>query len=300
MVECRIIDNPNLRWHHFDDAEDPELVVLAAQYSLHELAIGQCATLTSRAKLDDYQTYLFVVLIEFRNEEQPDRLVEEPLYLFVGDDFIITVSDGINRSVENAKQIIKTPWISERTSKDIFYLLFDYICDQYFPVIDEISEEISELEQAVYEKPDRDISRRATVLKKTLTLLRRAASSHRGIINQLLRKNPPYLQAPLNLYFRDIYDHLVQAMDLIETDRDLLTGVIDTNISATAHRTNEIVKTLTIYATALLPLNVITGYFGMNFVHLPFIHERWAVPIITTLLLLMLIGTAIYLRRRQW
>jgi len=300
MPESLIIDTPGLKWHHFDDPEDPELVVLGAHYSLHELTLEDCRTVASRAKIDDYVDYFFIVLNTPFFVEHQDKLREERLCIFVGNDFTITVCEGKSTTIEHAQAVIKKPWIWERTAKDILYILMDFTCDQFLPTIDAISDEISELEQTVYEKPDEEISRRATSLKKVLTLLRRSATSHRDIITQLLKKHPPIIEGQLNLYFRDIFDHLMQATDLIETDRDLLTGIIDINVSVTAHRTNEIVKTLTIYATALLPLNVVTGFFGMNFEKLPFIHETWGVPVVSLLLIVMVACTSFYFRRREW
>jgi len=300
MAESLIIDTAELKWHHFDDPDDPELVVLGANYSLHELALEDCRAVASRAKLDDYGDYFFIVLNSPYFVAEQDRLREEKLSVFIGSHYAVTVCDGTSKTIEHARAMVKSPWIWERTPKDILYILMDFGCDQFLPTIDAISDEISELEQKVYEKPDEEISRRATSLKKVLTLLRRAATSHRDIINQLLKKHPPVIEGQLNLYFRDIYDHLLQATDLIETDRDLLTGIIDTNMSVTAHRTNEIVKTLTIYATALLPLNVVTGFFGMNFERMPFIHDTWGVPVVTVLLVIMVVCTSFYFRRREW
>jgi magnesium transporter len=133
-----------------------------------------------------------------------------------------------------------------------------------------------------------------------LSMIRRFAVAHREVVNGLLRKHPPVLDAQLTLYFRDIYDHLVHATELIEMHRELLTGLLDLNLSATAHRTNEIVKMLTIYATILLPLNVITGYFGMNFDHLPFTHDSIAVPIVTFSLVFIALASTIFFRNRNW
>ncbi len=299
MAEISIIDNNDLKWHHFDDPDDPELVVLAAYYGLHELALEDCNSTTSRAKFDDYGKHVFVVL----NAPQfgaGDVLLENRLCVFIGDGFAVSVCDGANKAVTHVKAVVSSEWIWNRTARDILYLLMDYVCDQFLPTIDDISEEIADLEERVYENPDQEISRRATILKKVLTTLRRSATSHREIINQLLRRNPPIIEAPLNLYFRDIYDHLVQATDLIETDRDLLGGIIDTNMQATAHRTNEIVKMLTVYAAVLLPLNCVTAYFGMNFDFLPLIHDKWGPPIISLILIGMVVGSALYFRRRDW
>jgi magnesium transporter len=273
---------------------------LGANYSSHELALEDCRTISSRPKIDDYVDYFFIIINSPYFVADQDKLREEKLSVFIGKDYAVTVCDGGNKAVDRTRSVVKTPWIWERCPKDILYILMDSACDQFLPTIDAISDEISDLEQAVYEKPDEELSRRATLLKKVLTLLRRSATGHRDIINQLLKKHPPIIEGQLNLYFRDIYDHLLQATDLIETDRDLLTGIIDINMSVTAHRTNEIVKTLTIYATALLPLNVVTGFFGMNFERMPFIHEQWGVPFVTVLLVVMVFGTSFYFRRREW
>ena len=190
MPEHLLLDSDGLKWHHFDDPDDPELVVLAAHYSLHELALEDCATTSSRAKIDDYGDYVFVVLNAPHFTAKSDSLQEHRLCVFVGEEFAVTVCDGVSRAVDHARATVKTPWIWKRTPQDILYLVMDYACDRFLPTIDDISEEIDELEDQVYQKPDQSISRRATELKKVLTMLRRSASSHREIINQLLRKRP--------------------------------------------------------------------------------------------------------------
>lgn len=299
MPEEMIIDNDIVRWHHFDDPEDPELVVLASYYSLHELAIEDCGSKNARVKLDDYGDYLFAILSVLDFDSKEDVLVDHKLGVFIGSDFLVTVCDGPNRSVNYVKSRLVSN-AKRLTAIEIFHQLTDYVCDQFLPVIDKISEETAEMEQVVHDRPDQGISRKSISLKTSLSVVRRHAAAHREIVNALLRKQPPVLDTQLTLYFRDIYDHIVHAIELIEMHRELLTGLIDLNLSATAHRTNEIVKMLTIYATILLPLNVITGYFGMNFDNLPFIHDQTAVLIVTLLLVLVAIGSTEYFRRRNW
>ncbi|MBI4533028.1 MAG: magnesium and cobalt transport protein CorA, partial [Candidatus Melainabacteria bacterium] len=127
-----------------------------------------------------------------------------------------------------------------------------------------------------------------------------AAAAHREIINQLLRRDPPFVNPHQNLYFRDIYDHLIQALELIEANRDLVLGILEVNLSATAHRTNEIVKVLTMYATILLPLNLITAFFGMNFEHMPLLRDPFGVPLVCLVMLLTTFWISQYLRAREW
>jgi magnesium transporter len=299
MAEETIIDNEMMRWHHFDDPEDPELVVLAAHYSLHELAIEDCVSRNARVKLDDYGSYLFAILSVLIFDSKSDELQDQKIGVFIGHNFLVTVCHGSNRSVNYVRARLATGE-SRHSPIEVFHRLTDHVCDQFLPVIDTISDEIAEMEQLVHDKPDQAISRKAISLKAALSMTRRFAVAHREVVNALLRKHPPVLDTQLTLYFRDIYDHIVHATELIEMHRELLTGLIDLNLSATAHRTNEIVKMLTIYATILLPLNVITGYFGMNFDQLPFIHDHMAVPLVTLVLIFIALASTLFFRGRNW
>lgn len=297
MPEEIIIERPDLLWHHFDDPEDPELTVLAAQYSLHELALEDCASRNPRAKIDDYEGYVFIVLNTPQFNAESHQLIEEKLCCFIGNDFIVSVCERTAFPVAKVRSALRSGK-EFPTAKDVLYALMDHACDEFLIVIDEIAEDISEMEMQVGDGPDHSVPTRATGLKRVLTFLRRSAVQHREVIHHLLRMHPPFIDTRLNLYFRDIYDHLLQATELIETHRDLIMGIIEVNMSATAHRTNDIVKTLTIYATILLPLNVVTGYFGMNFSELPLIHSPLGVPLITLILLCIVSATTYFFYRR--
>jgi magnesium transporter len=292
-----VIERADLRWHHFDDPEDPELVVLAAQYSLHELALEDCASRSPRAKIDDYDGYVFIVINTPSFDAVQHQLVEEKLCCFIGEEFVVTVCERTALPVARVRSALRSGKAFP-TAQDVLYGLLDNACDEFLIVIDEIAEDISEMELQVGSGPDHSIPTRATGLKRVLTFLRRSAVQHREVIHHLLRMHPPFIDARLNLYFRDVYDHLLQSTELIETHRDLIMGIIEVNMSATAHRTNDIVKTLTIYATILLPLNVVTGYFGMNFSGLPLIHSPIGVPLITLILVCIVSATTFFFFRR--
>jgi magnesium transporter len=299
MPEELIIESDGLRWHHFDDPEDPELVVLAAQYQLHELAIEDCQNTSQRAKLDDYGNHLFFVFNTLHFKEKEEILLIGKLCIFAGDTFVVTVSNGESRTVSHVRSKLKAGADVVRPDR-LVHALLDFVCDQFQPLIDLIAEDIAELEASILENPQPSDSIRTFGIKRVLVSLRRVAAAHREIVAQLLRRSPPFVDQQFNLYFRDIYDHLLLALELIESNRDLVLGIIDVNLSATAYRTNEIVKTLTVYATILLPLNLITGFFGMNFEPMPLLHDKIGLPLVCLVMLLTTVMVSRYLRTREW
>lgn len=298
MAEELIIDREGLRWHHFDDPEDPELTVLAPQYMLHELALEDCSNLSQRAKMDDYGHHLFFVFNTLHFNAEQETLIIGKLGVFAGEDFVVTVANGQSRTVAHVQARLSSGRQFDSPDR-LVHALMDYVCDQFQPLIDAIAEDIAELESVVYEKPDPSGSIRAFGIKRVLISVRRVAAAHREIINQLLRREPSFVSSELKVYFRDIYDHLLLALELIEANRDLVLGILDVNLAATAHRTSEIVKVLTMYATILLPLNLITGFFGMNFPGMPLVHERFGLPLVAAVMLITTLLIARYLKTRE-
>ncbi len=299
MPEEIIIDSDTLRWHHFADPDDPELTVLAAQYKLHELAIEDCLSVSQRPKMDDYGHFLFFIFNTLHWREKDESLILGKIGVFAGDRFVVTITDGESRTVDFVRAKCRSGTAYE-TPDRLVHALLDTVCDQFQPLVDLIAEDIAEVESAIYERVEPALTKRAYGVKRVLMTLRRTAAAHREIINQLLRRQPPFVGPNVTLYFRDIYDHLLLALELIESNRDLVLGIMDLNLSATAYKTNEIVKVLTMYATLLLPLNLITGFFGMNFPQMPLLRERFGLPLVCLVMLITTIMISRYLRTREW
>ncbi len=299
MPEELILDTKALRWYHFDDPEDPELTVLAPEFGLHPLSLEDCVSPSQRAKMDDFSDHLFFVFNTLHFNDKDQILLIGKLCIFAGSDFVITVANGRSRTVEHVHGRIKSGH-HYSAPDELVHGLLDYVCDQFQPLIDQVSEDIGALELKVYERADPTTSIRAFGIKRVLLSLRRVAAAHREIINKLLHRDPPFVSQQLNLYYRDIFDHVVLALELIETNRDLVLGIADVNLSSTAHRTNEIVKVLTMYATILLPLNIVTGFFGMNFDHMPLIHQQYGVALVCIVMLFTTVMVSRYLQTREW
>ena len=291
-----------LAWFDVPDPNSPQLDELARRFHLHELQIEDCRHRPQRAKTEEYPNYIFSVLK--RLECTPSTpggnefdLAFRDIDVFLGRDFIMTVHEGDNELIERVRKRVEEAG-HQRVDR-VLYLVVDTIVDEYQPVIDELAEETSDIESEVLERPEPAMLRRIFRLKRKLIEFRRTVSGMREVVNAMMRREHGLLGDDLDAYFRDIYDHLVRTLDLIETYRDLLTGSLDIYLSAVANRTNEVVKVLTVYGTVALPLVVITGFFGMN-LHLPWNNSPYGAWYATALMVLSIVWVLWYFRRKGW
>jgi magnesium transporter len=221
------------------------------------------------------------------------------LDIFVGPDFLMTVHDGPTRSVQEVLPRVQAAAKLQRPDR-VLYALLDNMVDRYLPVLDMMGERIDEIEDQVHQTPTSKTLANIFTLKRGLIEFRRTVGCMREMVNAFLRQRPPYFRADMAVYWRDLYDHVIRALTMIESYRDLLTGVLDVYLTASANRTNEIMKVLTIYATIGLPLVLLTGYFGMNFTHLPLIDRPYGVVVVTCLMVVLPMAMLVYFRRRKW
>jgi len=286
---------PGLAWFDIDDPSSPALDELAKRFQLHELQIEDARIRPQAAKTDEYGHYIFSILKHLR--QVSGELVFDDFDVFLGPKFLITIHEGESHQIDKVRKLAQ----QTKTNRldRIFYHLVDEVVDEYVVALDGIAEDVADVESEVLEHPEPTILRRIFTLKRRLINFRRVASGMREVVNALIRREKGLMGDDLDPYFRDIYDHLIRTVDLIETYRDLLTGSLDIYLSAVANRTNEVMKILTIWGTVALPLVIITGFFGMN-LPLPWAsrpHGTWlavGLMFISTGLVLM------YFKRKHW
>lgn len=246
-------------WYDVDDPNSPALDELARRFNLHELQIEDCRHRQQRAKTEEHERYLFSVL---KNLKVNDTIAFDDLDVFLGRSFLVTVHAGASPILQ---RVTKRAQERQQSRLDwLVYAISDQIVDEYLPVLDRTAEEISQIESEVIKRPDPSMLRRIFRLKRKLIEFRRVCAGMREVMNSLMRREQGLLGDDLDPYFRDVYDHLVRTLDLVESYRDLLTGTLDIYLTSVANRTNEVMKALTVVGTLAIPLVVITGFFGMN------------------------------------
>ncbi|HXE92116.1 MAG TPA: magnesium/cobalt transporter CorA [Terriglobales bacterium] len=284
-----------LNWFDVDDPNSPALDELAARFGLHELQIEDCRHRGQRAKTEEYESYIFTVLKHLR----PGRRVNfDDFDIFLAKDFLITVHDGECALIDRVRRRALERNRGKRLDL-LFYLLTDAVVDEYFPLLDEVADATETIESEVLHRPEPPVLRRIFTLKRRLVEFRRVVGGMREVANAIIRREHGLVGDDLDAYFRDVYDHLVRTLDVIESQRDLLTGSLDIYLSAIANRTNEAMKVMTLYGTIALPLVIITGFFGMN-LHLPWADHPYGAWYASGVMALSILLVLIYLRRKRW
>ena len=283
-------------WFHIEDPTSSALDELAKRFRLHPLQIEDCRHPPQRPKVEEHENYLFVVLKHLHSAEGKDIEFDD-LDAFIGADFLVTVSTGDRQFMERVCSRARQENLS-RVDR-LFYMIVDEIVDAYTLLLDRIADESSEIEAEVLENPDPPMLRRIFRVKRGLIEFRRVSGGMREVVNAIIRRERGIINDDLDMYFRDVYDHLIRTVDLIETYRDLLTGSLDIYLSAVANRTNQVMKVLTVYGTVSIPLVVITGFFGMN-LKLPWMESPHGAWYATALMLFSTLIVLLYFRAKRW
>lgn len=296
-MKCLIGEKAGFRWFHVEDPKGPALDALAADFGLHELAIEDCRNHRQRGKLEEYDGHVFVIFnaIHFNTESKECWFGE--LDFFVGRDFLISVHEGPSRTVAAVKPKFLAEAKLAHPGKLLMALL-DFMVDQYMPRLDKIEHRIEEIEERVLEQPSAAMLREIFQMRRALIDFRRVATASREVINHLLYRTEPWFRSQTP-YFRNIYDHVVRTLDFCETYRDILTGVLDVYLTATANRTNDVMKILTVFTTLAIPFLIVTGIYGMN-IRLPLAESPHAVHILGASTTAAAVILLLIFRKRGW
>jgi len=295
-----IIDRPGLLWLDLKDPMNRALDDLALRYGFHELAVEDCRHYEQLAKVDYYDHYSFLIVNATHYSETPCEVRLREIDAFIGNDYIITVHQGPSLAVQEIEKRISTNAKHFERPDQVLHAVIDVVVDRYLPTLDSIGDTIDKVEDELLLNPDVALLTTIFDLKRGLLQFRRAVSSQRELLNLLIRDDTPFIHEDMRIYFRDVYDHTVRAMDLIETYRDLLTGGLDIYLTQMANRTNDIVKGLTILATIMLPLTLVTGYFGMNFEYIPWLKNPHGIWCTTGALLVITLSMLAFFLHKKW
>jgi magnesium transporter len=288
-------------WLDLHDPTDEDFELLRDVFKFHPLALEDSQQFGQRPKLEDYDEFVFFVFYGAAPPPDEDRLVE--LHLFYSERFLVTLRRDHAPACESLKErYTKRPAPLEKPIA-LLYRLLDGLTDSFFPALEDFDERIDRVEDEIFHEPREEQLEEVVMMKRRLNRLRRVVGPQRDVVGQLFGGIAvlPGVDAEAERYFRDVYDHLIRVADLIDSYKDLLTGAMDVYLSSVSNRLNLIVERLTVLSTILLPLIVLTGFFGQNFGWLvrniggigSFLVFGVALPLVSAALLVL------YLRRRR-
>jgi magnesium transporter len=267
-IAAALADPRALLWIDFQDEPRQSCEkVLAGTFSFHPLAIEDAIAQSHVPKVDDWDSYLYMVLhaVSFSPGADP-LLATRELDIFLGPNYLVTLHDQESDPVDRVwSACLRDERTSARGASRLLYHLVDEVVAGHMPVVDAIDEEVESLEEQILARPSPAILGKVLATKRALMHLRRIVAPQREVLNKLARDEFAVIEKPARVYFRDVYDHLVRLHDITEGMRDLAAGALDTYLSVLNNRMNESMKIFTLITTLFMPLSFLTGFFGMNF-----------------------------------
>jgi len=295
--------NPTNKWitvqgiHHIEGLQQ-----LGAAFGLHPLVVEDIVNTDQRPKIEDYGDYLFIVLKAVSRHDQGHSLMVEQVSLIVGGNFVLCFLEGSDDPFISLRERLRSEKgrLRKTGSDYLTYAHLDTIVDQYFPLLEQVGEDIEELEERLIAQADRESLRTLHQFKREMILLRKAIWPLREVLSHLERGESALIQSSTHIYLRDVYDHTIQLIETTETYRDMLGGMMDIYLTSLSNKLNETMKVLTVIATIFIPLTFIVGVYGMNFRVMPELEWPWGYPLVMGVMLFLAIGMLWSFRRKHW
>ncbi|MBA3044967.1 MAG: magnesium/cobalt transporter CorA [Candidatus Thermoplasmatota archaeon] len=303
------IGKPEVTWINVNGIHDPKAIShMGEVFGLHPLVVEDIMNTQQRPKMEDHGDSIFLVVKMLSYDDAKKDIQFEQMSVVLTGDYILTfqerpgdVFDTIRERIRSGKGRIRS-----MGTDYLAYAILDAIVDYYYVVLEKIGESIEAIEEALMESPEHDTLELIYYLKREMIILRKSVWPMREIIGGLERSESDIMTPETGRYLRDAYDHTIQAIDMVETYRDTLSGMLDLYLSSISNRMNEVMKVLTIIATIFIPLTFIAGVYGMNFDRTagPFSMPElgWPYGYMLTMLLMFGISIAmlIFFRRKKW
>lgn len=270
----RAITNEHcITWVDIDTSKPGQTELLKSITGLHPLSVEDALSRNSRPKIEEYPAYIFVIIIGVRFHEgtpDPYDLETFDVCFFLGSNFLVTVHEGVSSAIDDvALRIEKNPELLSRGADRLAHAIMDASIDEYFPLLDKIDGFVDELEQRVIIEFDESALPDIFAVKRLVLSLRRHMGPEREVFNILTNRPSKLLSPESQVYFRDIYDHVLRINDSIDSYRELLSSVLDSYLTQVSNRLGRVTKGLSVIATISIPFVVLSGMWGMNFPDLP-------------------------------
>ncbi|MFC1699888.1 magnesium/cobalt transporter CorA [Candidatus Omnitrophota bacterium] len=261
-------DTSTVTWINIDGIHDVKIIEkIGSHFGFHPLMMEDIVNTGQRPKLEDFESYIFIVLKMLYFDEKAGEINAEQVSLIIGSNFVISfqekegdVFNPLRERIRSAKGRIR------KTDADyLAYSLLDAIVDNYFLILEKSGEKIGAIEEKVVANPAPRTLQIIHQLKRDIIFLRKSVWPLREVVNILERSESKLIKKATRIFLRNVYDHTIQVIDTIETYRDMVSGILDIYLSSVSNRMNEVMKVLTIIATIFIPLTFIAGIYGMNF-----------------------------------
>jgi magnesium transporter len=291
-------------WINIDGLRKADVEDICTHFDIHPLVTEDILSINQRPKMDEADNSIFCLLNMLYFNEETFAVEQEQISIILAKDVVISFQEDAHRDVfTSIREKLKTTnsKIRQRGADYLCYNLLDMIVDHYFLVMEKLGDRIEEVEEEVTRGNNPRALSHITRLRKELIILKRNFSPVREVVNGFLRSENELLEDRHNKYFKDVYDHIIQASDLSENYRDVMVSLQDLHVNNVNMKMNEVMKVMAIVTCLLAPATVIGGVFGMNFdENVNFFHQQWGFYTAVILMLIIPVGMLIAFRKRGW
>lgn len=291
-------DRSRFVWIGLHEPNEELMREVQQEFRLHDLAVEDAHRAHQRPKLEEYGDALFVVLRTAQRDPE-GRIAFGETHLFVGPGYVVSVRHGASVPYVDVRQRCESaPHLLKKGPGFVLYALMDFVVDNYFPILDELEEELEKLEEEIFGgNYRRETTENIYDLKRVLLGLKRAVSPLIDICNRLTRFDSSLIDQESRPYFRDVYDHVIRINETVDNLRELLNGALEANLSLISVQQNEVTKKLASWAAILAVPTMIAGIYGMNFEMMP--ELKWAFGYPMMLAVTVTVCFVLYLRFKK-
>lgn len=297
------IESKKTTWLNVDGLRKVDVETICNRYGIHYLVTEDILSLGQRPKMDEIDGVLFCLLNMLYFNEDQSAVEAEQISIVLGKNFVISFQEDAHRDVFNPlreRLRVNNSKVRQSGPDFLFYALIDMIVDNYYVVMERLGEKIEMLEEDIIRNSNKRSLAKINTLRKEMIVLKRSISPVRELVNGILRSETELIEEKTIRYFKDIYDHIIQANDLAENHRDMMMNLQDLYLSNVNLKMNEVMKVMTIVTCLLAPATVIGGIFGMNFETVPIIHNKYGFFIAVFFMLLIPAWMMMVFKRRGW
>ncbi|SKA73350.1 magnesium transporter [Clostridium sp. USBA 49] len=304
IKECFDDNNKEyIKWVNIEGLHDVSIIQeIGTKFSLHPLMLEDIVNVSQRPKIDDYENYILVIIKMVYYNEHIREIVTEQVSFVLIDNYIFSFQEFEGDVFDEVRERIKTAKgnIRKQGVDYLLYSLIDSIVDSYFFILEEIGDYSEKIEIQLMENPKKEVLHNIYDLKREMIYLSNSIWPLREVVGNLTRTDSILIKENTKVYLRDVHDHIIQIVDIIESYRDIFSGMLDTYLSSISNKTNEVMKILTIFSSIFIPLTFLAGIYGMNFKYFPELNFVWAYPAFWLVTIIIIITMIKYFKNKKW
>jgi magnesium transporter len=303
VQECFEFEKGSITWININGLNHVDAIEkIGEHYELHPLVLEDIVNVSQRPKIDEYDSYLFIVL-KMLYYDANEKIVSEQVSFILGEEYVLTFQEAEGDVFDEVRERIKQAKgrVRSMPSDYLLYVLIDAIVDHYFSVIETLGNKIEDFETEIFSgNVADDVSQNIQNLKREILRVRRAIFPLREVINRIEKNEGQLIHKKTITYYRDIYDHLIQVTENIDIYREMIWSLMDMYMTTISNKMNEVMKVLTIMASIFIPLTFIAGIYGMNFEYIPELKYKYSYFILWGVMIALFVGMIIYFKKKKW